>query len=265
MRSVCGLVLALIALAASPAKASVSVIVKPATASLPANGAQQFSAKVFGSADQTVRWEVNGVPGGAPSIGIISDSGLYTAPPDAPATLRVTVEAEPAAAPASPGSASVSVAAGTTTVTSYYISPTGNDKTGLGTAAKPWATFGKALTTVPAGGAQILVEGDANHPYHELVTINRSRSGSPTTGFFSIEAAPGAHPVIDGAGLPILNQEDGLVTIVNASWVRVRGLELRNYVSANINQPIGVYVEGYGDHIEILNDTIDNSGRSRTT
>jgi len=107
------------ALAAAPASAAVSVVVSPGSVSLSANGAQQFSAKVYGSSDLDVRWEVNGVPGGAPSIGVISAAGLYTAPPDAPQTLSVTVEAEPAAAPASPGTAQVSVAAGTKAGPSY--------------------------------------------------------------------------------------------------------------------------------------------------
>jgi len=245
------------ALAAAPASAAVSVVVSPGSVSLSANGAQQFSAKVYGSSDLDVRWEVNGVPGGAPSIGVISAAGLYTAPPDAPQTLSVTVEAEPAAAPASPGTAQVSVAAGTKAGPSYYLSPTGKDS-GSGAASEPWATFRHALATVPAG-AQILVEGDTNHPYHELVKIDRS--GSATTGFISIEAAPGAHPAIDGTGLGIPDYDDGLITIVNASWVRVEGLELRNYVTSNaLLDPMGIFVQGSGEHIEILNNYIHGIG-----
>ncbi len=241
----------LAALAAQPASAAVSVVVSPGTVRLPGNGAQQFSAEVFGSANHTVRWEVNGVPGGAPSIGVISDTGLYTAPPDAPKLLSVKVEAEPAAAPASPGAANVAVAAGTKSGTNYYVATTGSDTKNGGTQAKPWRTMNYALAEVPAG-AQILVESGV---YNELVTI--TRSGSATAGFITLEAAPSAHPIIDGAGLGVPGGQYGLVTIQDASWVRVQGFELRNYVSNSAALvPIGIYVLGAGDHIEILGNYI---------
>ena len=87
MRRVVGLGLVLWIAAGAPAGAAVSVVVTPARANLPANGTQQFAADVFGTTNKNVRWLVNGVAGGAPSIGVISDAGLYTAPPDALETL----------------------------------------------------------------------------------------------------------------------------------------------------------------------------------
>jgi hypothetical protein len=250
MRRVVGLGLVLCIAAGAPARAAVSVIVTPAQASLPANGTQQFAANVFGTTDKTVRWLVNGVAGGAPSIGVISDAGLYTAPPDAPQTLSVTVEAEPQAAPASPGSASVSVAAGPAPGSSFYVATTGDDGN-PGTQAAPFRTIQHAIDTVPAG-ASILVESGV---YTELVTI--TRSGSASAGFIALSAAPGALPILDGTGLPVPNGQNGLVTIDNASFVRVKGFEIRNYVSHSAALvPIGVFVEGAGDHIEILDNHI---------
>jgi hypothetical protein len=241
------------ALAASPAFAVVSVVISPAAASLPANGSRQFSAKVFGAANQTVRWEVNGVPGGAPSIGVISDAGLYTAPPDAPQALIVTVEAEPAAAPASPGAAKVAVARGfigKKLGASYYVTTTGSNSN-PGTEAMPWLTIQHAVDTAPAG-SEIFVQSGV---YNELVTI--TRSGTASAGFLTLEAAPSASPIIDGTGLGVPNGQNGLVTISNASWVRVKGFELRNYVSQSAEfVPVGIYVEGAGNHIEILNNHV---------
>jgi hypothetical protein len=250
MRRAAGLGLVLCITAGAPARAAVSVVVTPAQASLPANGTQQFTAQVFGSANKTVRWLVNGVAGGAPSIGVISDAGLYTAPPDAPQTLSVTVEAEPQAAPALPGSASVSVAAGPASGASFYVATTG-DNGNPGTQTAPWRTIQYAVDTVPAG-ASILVQSGV---YNERVTIKRS--GSASAGFLTLTAAPGAHPILDGTGLRVPNGQNGLVTIDNASWVRVKGFEIRNYVSHSAALvPIGVYVEGAGDHIEVLGNHI---------
>jgi len=250
MRRVVGLGLVLYIVAGAPARPAVSVVVTPAQANLPANGTQQFAADVFGTTNKNVRWLVNGVAGGAPSIGVIPDAGLYTAPPDALQTLSVTVEAQPQAAPAAPGSASVSVAAGLASGSSFYVATTGSDAN-LGTETAPWRTIQHAVDTVPAG-ASILVESGV---YNELVTI--TRSGSASAGFLTLTAAPGALPILDGTALRVPNGQNGLVTINNASWVRVKGFEIRNYVGHSAALvPIGVYVEGAGDHIEILSNHI---------
>ena len=235
---------------ASAADAAVSVVISPPSASLAANAARQFTAQVSGASNQKVRWLVNGAPGGAPAVGVISDSGLYTAPPDAAKSLAVTVEAEAEAAPAAPGSASVSVAAGPAPSSTYYVALSGADSN-PGTQAKPWRHIQYGVNRAPAG-AQVLVMTGV---YNELVTI--ARSGSATAGFLILAAAPGASPVIDGAGLSIPGGQNGLVTLANASWVRIDGFELRNYVSNSAAlTPVGIYVYGAGDHIEILNNHV---------
>ncbi len=236
--------------AATSAAATVSVTVAPTSVSVAANATQQFSAQVNGSSNQTVRWLVNGIPGGAPSIGVISDSGLYTAPPDAANTLDVTIEAEPEAAPSSPGSATAAVAPGKAPSMTYYVSAAGSDSN-PGTQAEPWRTIQHGVSTAPAGSQVLVMSG----VYNELVTI--TRSGSASAGFLALAAAPGAQPIIDGTGLTIPNGQNGLITISNASWVRVSGFEVRNYVSHSAqNVPIGIYVVGAGRHIEILDNWV---------
>jgi hypothetical protein len=235
--------------ASNPAAAAVSVVVAPASVSLPANGVQQFHATVFGSPNKAVRWLVNGVPGGAPSTGIISDAGLFTAPPDAPARLSVEIEAEPAAAPAAFGTAKAAIAAGPDQAPLYHVATNGSDGN-PGSAAKPWLTIGHAVVAAPAD-ARILVHAGT---YNEIITIKRS--GSSSAGFLSLEAAPGEQPIVDGSGLDIPGGQWGLVTIDGASWVRVKGFEIRNYRSTTQAVPIGLYVVGAGDHIEILDNHI---------
>jgi hypothetical protein len=56
------------------------VTVSPGTASVDPFTTQAFAAKVQGSTNQAVTWQVNGVTGGSATTGIISTSGLYTAP-----------------------------------------------------------------------------------------------------------------------------------------------------------------------------------------
>ena len=236
-------------LAAAPAAASVSVVVSPPSASLAPNGVQQFTAVVSGSTNGSVRWFVNGVANGAPSTGIVTNAGLYTAPPDASARLNVVVEAVPLVAPSVTGVAAVAVAAGPPPSSLFHVAITGNDGNS-GSATAPWRTIQHAAATAPAGTAVWVHAG----VYNELVTI--TRSGSAAAGFLTLAAAPGEAAVIDGAGLPIPNGQNGLVTITDASWVRVRGFELRNYISKTTAAPVGVFVQGAGTHIEILDNHV---------
>src|SRR5262249_17829451 len=55
---------------------SISVTVSPTTVSLLPNGTQQFQVTILGSANKSVTWGVVG----SPTTGVISSTGLYTAP-----------------------------------------------------------------------------------------------------------------------------------------------------------------------------------------
>jgi hypothetical protein len=246
--------------AAVPADArTVSVTVSPPSASLQPNDTKQFTAEVTGTANRTVAWLVNGIRGGAPSIGTISIGGLYTAPADLAAPLAVTVEAASVAAPEMSGGAGVRVAASSKAGPRFYVATTG-DNSNPGTAAAPWRTIQHAVATAPAG-ATILVHGGT---YNELVTI--TRSGSATQGFTSLEAVGGETPAVDGTGLGIPNGQNGLFTIDGASYVRIDGFEIRNYVSKSAARvPIGIYVEGAGNHIELRNNHIHDITTTVTT
>lgn len=228
---------------------TVSVTVSPATASLKPNTTQQFTAAVTGATDPSVFWLVNGVRGGAPSIGLVNSSGLYTAPATLSSAMAFEIEAESAAAPRSAGSATASVAASANTGPISYVATNGNDSN-PGTAGAPWRTIQHAVGTVRAG-ATILVRAGT---YHELVTL--TRSGSAAAGFISLQAFPGEAPVVDGTSFGIPGGQLGLFTISNASWLRIEGFEVRNYKSTSAAVPVGIYVLGSGSHIELRHNHI---------
>lgn len=56
------------------------VTVTPGSATLDPFTTKTFSATVQGNTNQVVTWQVNGVTGGSATDGIISTSGVYTAP-----------------------------------------------------------------------------------------------------------------------------------------------------------------------------------------
>ncbi len=235
------------------AQASVSVAVTPRAATRGVSRNVQFSATVSGAADQSVAWLVNGIPGGAPSIGTISTAGLYTTPANTATALSVQVQAVAAANPISMGIASIHVNVPIWTGTTWHVAVTGNDAN-VGSATNPWRTIQHAVAVVPAGGTIQVHAGI----YHEAVTI--TRSGNSRAGFITVESLPGESAIVDGTGLTVGNGgQQGLFTLFNANYVRVIGFEIRNYTSNKASMvPAGIYAYGSGNHIEILNNHIHN-------
>jgi len=86
------------------------VIVNPKEVSVIDGESVQFNATVIVPGDdQSVSWSVNGVEGGSDILGRVDETGLYTAPPDPPASFNVTVRAVSVAFPALEGTAIVHV------------------------------------------------------------------------------------------------------------------------------------------------------------
>ena len=87
----------------------ITVALSPASAGVPVAGSQQFTATVNNNANQNVTWKVNGKSGGDNSLGLISPTGLYTAPNFPISPNVVTISAVAAADGVTTGSASVTV------------------------------------------------------------------------------------------------------------------------------------------------------------
>jgi len=88
----------------------VTVSVTPAAATVRAGGTLPMRASVSNHTYQGVTWSVNGIQGGTEAAGFIDTAGVYRAPVNPPARLRVTVTATSIAVPSASGSASVTVA-----------------------------------------------------------------------------------------------------------------------------------------------------------
>jgi hypothetical protein len=132
----------------------------------------------------------------------------------------------------------------------YYVATNG-DNGHDGSLATPWASIQYAAAHANAGET-ICVRGGV---YNELVTL--TRSGSTAAGPIVLANVPGETATIDGAGLAIPNGQNGLVTIVDASYVTVQGFELRNYITASTTKvPIGLYLTGAGTQIRVLGNHI---------
>jgi len=86
------------------------IIVNPAEASVLDGDSIQFSATVILPGDEReISWSVNGAEGGSATVGRITSDGLYTAPPDPPASFKLTIQATGLAFPEISGLATVHV------------------------------------------------------------------------------------------------------------------------------------------------------------
>lgn len=103
---------------------AVSVQITPPSITVGTNSVTPFTATVNGAGLQTVQWQVNGLPGGAPEIGTIDSSGNYTAPQFVPIPANVTITAIANADNTRSGTAAVDIT-GTLYPAIVYMSPTG--------------------------------------------------------------------------------------------------------------------------------------------
>jgi hypothetical protein len=230
--------------------AQVSVTISPASVTLPTNATQLFSAKVAGTSNTLVTWQVEGVTGGMASTGVIATSGLFLAPDAVPGPATVTVKAVSQADPSKSASASVTIQLPSRSGVSFYVSPSGNDS-GAGTFAAPWRSIQHAANMVRAGDTVNVRAGT----YHERVNI--AASGSPSVGLISFRNYPGENPIVDGSGLGVPGGEYGLFNIDSQSYVLIQGFEIRNYKSTKQNiVPVGIYVTGAGSNLQLLKNHI---------
>ncbi len=135
------------------------------------------------------------------------------------------------------------------TNSAFYVSTTGNDSN-PGTQAAPWRTVQHAADTVHAGSTVNVRAGI----YEELVSINVS--GNPTDGFITFRSHPGETAILDASHFTPSGRR-GVLTIHNQSYVRIEGLEIRNFHTAEHRfAPLGISVMGSGSHIELLKNNV---------
>lgn len=137
-------------------------------------------------------------------------------------------------------------------IINYYVSPKGKD-TNLGTEDSPFASIQKAIDLVEPGGHVFLLEG----VYYQTVSL--TKSGSSTDGYISLQNAVGQTAIMDGEGLKQV--DGGVISIMDASYVRVSGIEIMHYRTKSAEAtPTGIMVSGGGSHIEIIGNRIHDMG-----
>ena len=132
---------------------------------------------------------------------------------------------------------------------SFYVATTGNNSN-PGTQAAPWRTIQHAADTARAGST-VNVRGGI---YEELVSINAS--GNASDGFITFRSYPDETAILEAAHFTP-DERNGVLTIRNQSYVRIKGFEIRNFRTAEHQlAPLGINVIGAGSHIELLKNNV---------
>jgi hypothetical protein len=141
----------------------------------------------------------------------------------------------------------------------FYVSTSGNDSNS-GSYSAPWLTIQHAANTVTAG-ATVYVEGGT---YNEAVSFPNSGTSSEPITFAGY---PGQTATIDGTGLSCCssnppssgNETEGLVTIVNGSYITINGFQIQNFTTSSAAPtPAGIWITGSGTGLQILNNLVHN-------
>ena len=141
----------------------------------------------------------------------------------------------------------------------FYVSKSGSDSNS-GSVTAPWLTIQHAANSVSAG-ATVYVEAGT---YNESVTFPASGTAS---NYIAFESYPGQTAVIDGTGVSCCtsnpassgNETQGLINIVNQSYITVSGFEIRNYTTSKaVLTPAGIWVTGAGSGVQLLNNLVHN-------
>jgi len=136
------------------------------------------------------------------------------------------------------------------TGSTFYVSKSGSDSNS-GSFTAPWLTIQHAANSVTAG-ATVYVEAGV---YNESVTFPASGTDSNYITFINY---PGQTAVIDGTGLTATGTQ-GLINIVNQSYITVNGFEIRNYTTSKAAAtPAGIWVTGAGSGLNLLNNIVHN-------
>src|ERR1700722_19462059 len=134
--------------------------------------------------------------------------------------------------------------------TTYYVSKSGKDSNS-GSYTAPWLTIQHAANSVTAGATVYVGAGT----YNESVTFPASGTA---TNYITFESYPGQTAVIDGTGLSVSGTQ-GLINILNQSYITVSGFEIRNYTTSKATlTPAGIWVTGSGSGVQLLNNLVHN-------
>ncbi|WP_246369739.1 right-handed parallel beta-helix repeat-containing protein [Saccharibacillus deserti] len=141
----------------------------------------------------------------------------------------------------------------------YYVAPSGSDKAGTGTKARPWKTVQRAADAAMKTGGTVYLRGGV---YRQRLKLAGNPGAAGSAARLTVASYPSETAVLDGRSLPV-DGMDSLIELDSASRVTIRGLELRNYkTAARGSVPIGIRVHGAGESVSLLDNKVHDIGNT---
>ena len=169
---------------------AVAISIAPTTAQVIADKTQQFTATVKNATDTSVTWSVSGSGCTGAACGVVSSSGLYTAPGTLPSPALVTVTAKSNADPTKTASATVtilpaigvSVSPVTATVVTGKTQQFTATVTGISNTAVTWSLKGSGCSGSTCGTISTsgLYTAPAAVPSPATVTVTATSNADTT-------------------------------------------------------------------------------------
>lgn len=186
-----------------PPPVNVTVAVSPSTATVSTGTTQQFSATVAGTSNSGVTWSVNDVAGGNNTFGMISTTGLYTAPATIPSTSTLTVKAASVTDPTKTASAAVTL--------------TGT----IETATQTVAAASGGMISLPSGSSVSIPPGALASDQSITASLLTNMTAQPPGGFIM---GVGPALVVSGSGSPFSTLSGNIQFVINPG-TNVNGLQ----------------------------------------
>jgi len=155
-------------------------LVTPIATTIAAGSRLQLRAVVTNSANTTVLWYVNNIPGGDSFVGTITPQGLYTAPDMPPSNGSVVINASPQAYPAAAVSVTIGITFSNASLNGNFAFILNGSQSG-----KPWVAAGSftASNGLISNGVQD-INGSAGIsqalPFDGIYFIDASGIGTAT-------------------------------------------------------------------------------------
>ena len=234
--SVSGALLLLAACASNsgsnPSAATPLTVTVTGSTTVPLGSTSQYAAKVTGSSNQAVTWNVNQAAGGTAQSGTISATGLYTAPAAIPSSGTIVIAAVSAADSTISGVISVALQAPVGAATSVTV--TGPAAVNIGTPAQYSAavagTQNQSVTWAINGSGTISATGlytpPSSVPSNSAIVITATSVATPAiSGNLDATILPQSPPVSASAAARFLDQTSFGPTAAGITQVQQIGLE----------------------------------------
>ena len=230
-----------------PPPPQTQLTMNPQNATIAGDDTQQFAAQASDGSSPVLSWSVNGVGGGSATTGMISTTGLYTAPEFPPTPNKITIGVSETAAPTIKTSGAVTLdnpvpQISSLSPTQFPVGAFTLTVSGAHFATNAVVLFGTtALTTTRTSSTQLSATGTATTAQegNVSVSVQNPDPGSSTSGSLTTFVVGGNPIVSQSAAVRFLEQSTFGPTPELVTQIQQTGFD--PFLQAQFAAPVSSY------------------------